>query len=141
MRTTTLKPPAPLWLLVDASGKTLGRLAAEIAHILRGKHRPGFAPHQLCGDHIVVTNAVNVAVTPRKLRQKEYFSHTGYLGHTKIIRLEQMLKDSPEKVLEIAIKGMLPRNRLRNEMLKRLHVFPGAEHNHHAQKPQSLSLS
>jgi len=141
MKTSTPPESAPTWYLVDADGQVLGRLAAQIAHVLRGKHKPSFSPHQLCGDEIVVVNASKLAFESRKLSQKEYISHTGYIGHLKAEKLKDVLAKHPERVIEHAVKGMLPKNRLRVRMLKRLHVFTDSEHSHAAQKPASLPLS
>jgi large subunit ribosomal protein L13 len=141
MKTSTVPAEAPLWVLVDAEGQSLGRVAARIAHVLRGKHRPSFSPHQLCGDHVVVINAAKLALTQKKLMQKQYRRHSGYIGHLKTKSLGKMMEESPEKVMQLAVKGMLPANRLRPEMLKRLHIYTDAEHTHEAQQPTSLSLS
>jgi len=140
MRTSTVKPSAPIWYVIDAKGQTLGDIASKVAHILRGKHKPTFSPHQLCGDEVVVVNARSLAVEQRKLLQKEYVTHTGYLGHLRSVRMRDMLKQKPEQVVEQAVFGMLPRNRLRARMLKRLHVFADADHTHSAQKPVPLPL-
>jgi large subunit ribosomal protein L13 len=141
MKTTTLPPPAAQWLLIDAEGQNLGRLAAKVAHILRGKHRRSFAPHQLCGDHIVVLNAAKLAFQPRKFLRKSYADHTGYLGHFRRRSLADVMRERPAEVIERAVHGMLPKNRLRARMLKRLHVFAGSEHSHAAQNPVPLFLS
>lgn len=141
MKTSIVPVQAPLWVLVDAEGQSLGRMSARIAHVLRGKHRPSFAPHQLCGDHVVVINAAKLAIPQRKLLQKTYRKHTGYVGHVKSRTLKQMMDESPEQVIEIAVRRMLPANRLRPQMLKRLHIFSSAEHTHAAQQPTPLSLS
>lgn len=141
MKTSIVPVQAPLWVLVDAEGQSLGRMSARIAHVLRGKHRPSFAPHQLCGDHVVVINAAKLAIPQRKLLQKTYRKHTGYVGHVKSRTLKQMMDESPEQVIEIAVRRMLPANRLRPQMLKRLHIFTNAEHTHAAQQPTPLSLS
>ena len=139
MKTTHPTPEAPQWILVDAEGKNLGRMATDIATMLRGKHRPSFSPHQLCGDHIVVINAEKIAFHPNKHRRKIYVKHTGYLGHLKTWSLQEMLEKKPTEIIERAVKGMLPKNRLARQMLKRLHVFAGSEHPHTAQKPTPLS--
>lgn len=141
MKTTTVTPEAPAWLVIDAEGQSLGRMAAEIAHVLRGKHKPSFSPHQLCGDHVIVINASKLAFTQKKLLQKMYYSHSGYLGHLKATPLDEMMQKHPERVVEKAVKRMLPKNRLRADILKRLHIFAGAEHTHAAQKPTPLSLN
>ncbi len=141
MKTTTVPVTAPAWHLVDADGQTIGRLAAKIAHVLRGKHKPTFSPHQLCGDHIVLVNVEKLAVTPAKAMKKLYRDHTGYPGHLKTRTLGKVMKEDPAEAIERAVKGMLPANRLRPQMLKRLHVFQGAEHTYAAQKPAPLTLS
>lgn len=141
MKTTTVPAPAPSWHLVDASGQTIGFVASKVAHVLRGKHRPTFSPHQLCGDHVVIINAAKLSVTPEKARRKSYFHHTGRLGSGSVTTLATMMEKSPEKVIEMAVYGMLPKNRLRPQMLKRMHVNTGAEHTYAAQKPSPLDLS
>jgi large subunit ribosomal protein L13 len=128
------------WFVVDATDKTLGRLATELARRLRGKHKPEYTPHVDTGDYIVVVNARNVRVTGRKLSDKMYHHHTGYIGNLKSANLEQMLEKSPEKVIELAVKGMLPRNPLGRKMLSKLKVFAGPEHVHQAQQPQALEV-
>jgi len=141
MKTSTIPVSAPKWYIVDAEGQVLGRIAAKIAHMLRGKHKPSFSPHQICGDEIIVINAAKLSFEARKLSQKEYISHTGYIGHLKSEKLKDTLIKYPERVIERAVKGMLPKNRLRDPMLKRLHVFADSEHPHAPQKPVSLTLS
>jgi len=141
MKTTTVPVSAPVWHIIDAEGQTLGRIATKIAHMLRGKHKPTFSPHQLCGDQIIVINAGSLSFEQRKLMQKEYVSHSGYIGHIKAVKLKDMLEKHPDRVVTTAVKGMLPKNRLRNEMMKRLHVYVDAEHNHAAQKPTPLSIT
>jgi len=128
------------WYVVDASGRTLGRLATEIAHRLRGKHKPQYTPHVDTGDFIVVVNAQNIRVTGNKLKDKYYYRHTGYIGNLKRERLEDVLASKPERVLQTAVKGMLPRNPLGRQMLKKLKIFAGPEHNHQAQQPTPLEL-
>ena len=143
MNTTVSAKPAEVrreWLLVDAEGKTLGRLASEIARRLKGKHKPTFTPHVDTGDYVVVVNAEKVAVTGNKLKDKMYYRHTGYIGNLKSISLEKQLQQAPERVLETAVKGMLPRNPLGRAMLKKLRVFAGPEHNHQAQQPRPLEI-
>ncbi|ALM09435.1 MAG TPA: 50S ribosomal protein L13 [Candidatus Peribacter riflensis] len=135
MKTSTPKAPAPRWLLIDAEGQVLGRLAARVALMLRGKNKALFSPHQLCGDHVVVVNAAKLTMTPAKFRRKTYFTHTGYLGHLKAIPLQRMFEERPVELIEQSVHGMLPRNRLRPQALKRLHVFAGADHTFEAQKP------
>ena len=128
------------WYLVDASGKTLGRLASQIAMRLRGKHKPEFTPHVDCGDHIVVINAEKVAVTGKKMSDKMYHRFTGYVGNLKTTSLKDLLATHPERVIEIAVKGMLPKNPLGRAMYRKLKVYGGAEHPHTAQQPQALEL-
>jgi large subunit ribosomal protein L13 len=128
------------WFLVDASGKTLGRLATQIAHRLKGKHKVDYSPHVDMGDHVVVVNAEKVRVTGRKLSDKIYYHHTGAIGGIKSIALGKLLKEHPERVLEFAIKGMLPKNILGRRMYRKLHVFAGVKHPHQAQQPKALEL-
>jgi large subunit ribosomal protein L13 len=128
------------WHVVDAEGKTLGRLASEIARRLRGKHKPEFTPNVDTGDYVVVINAAKVHVTGRKLSDKTYYRHTGYIGNLKEISLEKLLATHPERVIEQAVKGMMPRNPLGRAMLKKLKVYPGPEHPHAAQQPRALEL-
>lgn len=129
------------WYLVDASGKTLGRLASEIATRLRGKHKPEYTPHVDTGDYIVVINAAQVEVTGNKREAKTYYRHTGYPGGIKSVNFETLRGSYPERIIETAVKGMLPRNALGRQMLKKLKVYPGAEHRHDAQQPQPLELA
>jgi large subunit ribosomal protein L13 len=143
MKTTVSAKPHEVkreWLLVDATDKTLGRLATEIASRLRGKHKPIYTPHVDTGDYIVVINAEKVAVTGNKARAKMYHRHSGYIGGLKSKNFETMIEDSPEKVLELAVKGMLPRNPLGRAMFTKLKVYSGSEHPHTAQQPQPLSI-
>ena len=128
------------WYLVDAEGKTLGRLAAELAKRLRGKHKPVYTPHVDTGDYIIVINAEKVRVTGRKLKDKVYYRHTGYIGNMRAEPLEKLLDRAPERVIELAVKGMLPRNPLGRRMLQKLKVVRGAEHPHQAQQPIALEL-
>ena len=128
------------WFLVNAEGKTLGRLASEIAQVLRGKHKPIYTPHLDCGDYVIVVNAEKVQVTGRKLDQKMYYRHTGYPGGIKSISLRNQLQKHPERVLQAAVRGMLPKNRLGRKMLKKLKVYAGDSHPHQAQQPKSLEL-
>lgn len=128
------------WFVVDATDKVLGRLATAIAHRLRGKHKPGFAPHMDGGDFIVVTNCEKIKVTGDKLNQKMYYKHTLYTGGLKSRTLQQMLEKNPELVIIQAVRGMLPKNRLSRQIIKKLKVFVGSEHTHAAQKPQALDL-
>lgn len=128
------------WYLVDATDKTLGRLASEIAHRLRGKHKPEFTPHVDTGDYIVVVNARKIRVTGNKLRDKMYHHHTGYIGNLKSINLAKLLSKAPERVIQTAVKGMLPKNPLGRSMIKKLRIFAGPEHSHQAQQPQPLDI-
>ena len=128
------------WYLVDATDKTLGRLATEVAHRLRGKHKPEFTPHMDTGDHIVVVNAEKIHVTGNKLSDKIYYHHTGYIGNLKSISLEKQLKQHPERVIEAAVKGMLPKRSLGRAMFMKLHVYAGPEHPHAAQQPTPLEI-
>jgi large subunit ribosomal protein L13 len=129
------------WMVVDASGKTLGRLASAIAIRLRGKHKATYTPHVDCGDNIIVVNADKVAVTGAKLRDKMYYHHTGAIGGIKGIALGKMMAEHPERAIEIAVKGMLPKGPLGRQMFKKLHVFAGDKHPHAAQQPQALELA
>jgi len=128
------------WYVVDAEGKTLGRLAAEIAKILRGKHKPIYTPHVDTGDYVIVVNADKVRVTGKRLDQKIYYRHSGYIGGLKAVSLRRMLETHPERVIEHAVKGMLPKNRLGRKMYKKLKVYASPDHPHQAQKPQPLEL-
>ena len=128
------------WLIVDANGKTLGRLCSEVARRLRGKHKPEFTPHVDTGDYIVVVNAEKVAVTGNKLQDKMYHRFTGYIGNLKSENLAQALERHPERVIEIAVKGMLPKNPLGRAMFRKLKVYRGAEHPHTAQQPKALEI-
>ena len=139
MKTSTPKPTEPSWFVVDAASKPLGRLAADIAHILRGKHKPAWSAHQVWSDHVIVVNAGNVVLMGNKSESKVYYRHSGYLGHLKTIPISSLLQRKPESVLIRAVKGMLPRNRLREKMMDHLHVYASADHPHEAQKPQPLS--
>lgn len=129
------------WFVVDAEGQTLGRLAAEVAKVLRGKHKPTFTPHVDTGDYVIVVNAAKVTVTGKKLVQKTYFRHSGYPGGAKFTQLGHMLENRPERVVEMAIRGMLPKNKLGEQMYRKLNVYAGAEHPHQAQKPEVLNLN
>jgi len=128
------------WYLVDANGRTLGRLATEIASRLRGKHKPEFTPHVDTGDYIVVVNAAKIRVTGNKLNDKMYHHHTGYIGNLKSISLKDQLAKAPEQVITMAVKGMLPKNKLGAAMIKKLKVFGGPDHDHSAQQPQPLEI-
>lgn len=128
------------WFLVDASGKTLGRLATAVAHRLKGKHKADYSPHVDMGDHIVVVNAGRITVTGRKLQDKIYYHHTGHMGGIKSIALEKLLAEHPERAIEFAVKGMLPKNPLGRRMFRKLHVFAGGQHPHQAQQPKPLEI-
>ncbi|MDC0186518.1 50S ribosomal protein L13 [Gammaproteobacteria bacterium] len=128
------------WFLVDANNKTLGRLSTEIASRLRGKHKPIFTPHVDTGDYIVVINASKIRVTGNKMKDKMYYKHTGYIGNLKSANLSTMLEKSPEKVLMKSVRGMLPKNKLGNVMIKKLRIFSGSEHTHDAQQPELLEI-
>lgn len=128
------------WYVVDAEGKPLGRLASEVAKILRGKHKPEYTPHVDTGDHVIVVNAEKVVLTGKKLDQKLYRHHSLYPGGLKEIKYRAFLKDKPERAVELAVKGMLPKNSLGRAMFKKLKVYRGAEHNHAAQKPEKLEI-
>jgi large subunit ribosomal protein L13 len=142
MKTYSAKPAEVRrdWYLVDAKGKTLGRLATELARRLRGKHKAIYTPHVDTGDYIIVVNAEKVRVTGRKLTDKVYHRHTGYIGNLKSESLEKLLQRAPEQAIELAVKGMLPRNPLGRSMLKKLKVVRGADHPHQAQQPIVLEL-
>ena len=142
MKTYVAKPHTVQrdWCLVDATDKTLGRLAAELASRLRGKHKPEFTPHVDTGDHIIVVNAEKVRVTGNKLQDKMYYHHTGYIGNLKSINLAKQLEKHPERVIQTAVKGMLPKNPLGRAMYKKLHVYAGPEHPHQAQQPTTLEI-
>ena len=128
------------WYVVDAEGQTLGRLASEVAKVLRGKNKPEFTPHVDTGDYVIVVNAAKVQVTGKKLSQKVYYHHSDYVGGMKETTLDEMLAKKPEKVIELAVKGMLPKGPLGRAMIKKLHVYAGAEHEQAAQKPEVLTF-
>lgn len=142
MKTYSANPDAVKrdWYVVDAEGKTLGRLASEIAHRLRGKHKPEYTPHVDTGDYIVVVNCEKVAVTGKKTTDKMYHHHTGYPGGLKSFSFEKLIERAPERVLQRAVKGMLPRNPLGRAMFKKLKVYAGDAHPHAAQQPQELKI-
>ena len=130
------------WYVVDADGMVLGRLATEVAKIIRGKHKPMFTPHMDTGDNVIVINASKVRVTGRKAEQKEYFRHTGYMGHERFTPFATMLAKHPERVIQKAVYGMLPKNALgRQKLRNKLRVFAGAQHEHTAQQPQVLTFT
>ena len=128
------------WYVVDAEGKTLGRLASEVAKVLRGKNKPTFTPHIDTGDYVIVVHAAKIAVTGKKLDQKIYYHHSDYVGGMKETTLREMLAKKPEKVIELAIKGMLPKGPLGRQMITKLHVYAGPEHEQQAQKPEALTF-
>ena len=128
------------WYIIDASNKTLGRLAAKIAHRLRGKHKAEYTPHVDTGDYIVVTNVETIKVTGRKFKNKIYYSHTGFPGGIKEISFEKLQAKHPERVLERAVKGMLPKNSLGRDMFRKLKIYVGSEHPHEAQQPKQLDI-
>ena len=128
------------WFVVDATDKTLGRMAAEIAHRLRGKHKPVYTPHVDTGDYIVVINAEKVAVTGNKAKNKIYHRHSGFIGGLKSISFEKLIDKAPERVIELAVKGMLPKNPLGRDMYRKLKVYAGPKHNHEAQQPKVLDI-
>lgn len=128
------------WYVVDAAGLTLGRLASEVAKVLRGKNKPIFTPHVDTGDYVIIVNAEKVVVTGKKLDQKLYYSHSDYIGGFKSTNLKEMLAKKPEQVMRLAVKGMLPKGPLGNQMLSKLHVYAGPEHPHAAQKPETLTF-
>ena len=143
MRTTYIAKTADIdrkWYVVDAEGKTLGRLASEVAKVLRGKNKAIFTPHIDTGDYVIVINAEKIAVTGKKLDQKIYYHHSDYVGGMKETTLREKLAKKPESVIELAVKGMLPKGPLGRQMLKKLHVYAGSEHKHEAQKPEVLTF-
>jgi large subunit ribosomal protein L13 len=142
MKTLSAKPEAVKrdWYVVDATGKTLGRLSTEIARRLRGKHKTEYTPHVDTGDYIVVVNAEKVAVTGKKATDKTYYHHTGYIGSLKSISFEKLIDKAPERVIQGAVKGMLPRGPLGRAMFKKLKVYAGTEHPHTAQQPKDLEI-
>jgi len=143
MRTTFMANEANIerkWLVIDAEGETLGRLSSEVAAILRGKHKPTYTPHADTGDHVIIINADKITLTGKKLRDKKYYRHSNYPGGLKERNANEMRNNYPERMLELTIKGMLPKGSLGRRMAKKLHVFRGAEHNHQAQKPEVYQL-
>lgn len=129
------------WVLVDAKDEVLGRLASKVAKILRGKNKPSFTPHVDCGDNVIVINASQIKLTGNKMTQKQYVSHSGYPGGQKITTPEEMLSKQPIRVVEKAVKGMLPKNRLGSELFRNLFVYEGSEHKNEAQKPKKIDLN
>lgn len=142
MKTFSAKPQEVRrdWYLVDATDKTLGRLSSEIAIRLRGKHKPEYTPHVDTGDYIVVVNADKIRVTGNKMQDKMYHRYTGYIGNLKSMPMEKLMSEAPERALQFAVKGMLPRNRLGRKMLLKLRIFAGPEHDHQAQQPIPLDI-
>jgi len=129
------------WLLVDAEGEVLGRLASKVAKLLRGKYKPGYTPHVDCGDNVIIVNADKIKLTGNKVEKREYFSHSGYPGGKRVTTPAEILAKHPERLVQRAIKGMLPKNRLGSKLLGNLHVFVTTEHSHEAQKPKSINLN
>lgn len=129
------------WVLVDAQGETLGRLASKVAKLIRGKHKTNFTPHVDCGDNVIVINADKVTLTGNKWEEKEYISYTGYPGGQRTINPTRLMAKKPTSMVEKAVKGMLPKNRLGSEMYRNLFVYAGTQHPHEAQKPQQLKLN
>lgn len=143
MRTTYMAKAGEIerkWYVVDAEGKTLGRLASEVASILRGKHKPTYTPHIDTGDHVIIVNAEKIELTGNKWSDKMYYRHSGYLGGIKQRTAQEMKEKQPQKMLELAIKGMLPKGPLGRQMYRKLHVYAGPEHPHQAQQPQTYEL-
>jgi large subunit ribosomal protein L13 len=128
------------WVLVDAEGQTLGRLASVVALMLRGKHKPSFTPHVDCGDNVIVINAEKVTLTGAKMTDKEYIRHTGYPGGQRIVKADTLMKKHPTRMIEYAVKGMLPKNRLGSAIFRNLYVYEGPEHKHEAQQPKLIDL-
>lgn len=129
------------WLLVDADGQTLGRLASEVAKLLRGKHKPSFTPHVDCGDNVIITNAAKINLTGKKWEGKEYIRHTGYPGGQRSLTAQELYDKDPTKLVEKAVKGMLPKNKLGAAIFRNLKVYVGAEHDQEAQKPRSINFN
>ena len=129
------------WLLVDADGQTLGRLASEVAKLLRGKHKPSFTPHVDCGDNVVITNAAKINLTGKKWEAKEYIRHTGYPGGQRSLTAQELYDKNPTRLVEKAVKGMLPKNKLGAVLFRNLKVYSGAEHDQEAQKPRVINLN
>lgn len=128
------------WYIVDASGQTLGRLASEVAKVLRGKHKAIYTPHVDCGDHVIIINADKIEMTGKKLDQKLYRKHSGYVGGLKEVSAREMMDKHPDRVIMLAVKGMLPKNSLGRKMLTKLRVYAGSEHDHAAQQPEELTF-
>jgi len=132
---------AQKWYVVDANGKTLGRIASQVARILRGKHKPQFTPNSDMGDFVIVVNAEKVKITGKRLEQKEYFHYTGYPGGAIFQQFKDVIKNHPERVIEHAVKGMIPHTKLGRQIIKKLKVYPGTEHPHSAQKPEVIEFN
>lgn len=128
------------WYVIDAAGKPLGRVAAQAAILLRGKHKPIFAPHVDCGDHVIIINCAEAVLTGKKAEQKYYYHHTGYIGHLKAVRYDRLMETKPEKAMELAVKRMLPDSTIGRNAFLRLRAFAGSEHKHAAQKPETWEL-
>ena len=128
------------WYVIDAAGKPLGRVAAQAAVILRGKHKPTFAPHADCGDHVIIINCAEAVLTGSKLENKVYYRHTGYIGHLKEVKYSTLMRQHPEKAMELAVKGMIPDTTIGREAMTRLRLYAGAEHKHAAQQPAAWEL-
>jgi large subunit ribosomal protein L13 len=140
MKTSYVKPGKPEWYIVDATDQVLGRLSTKIATVLRGRHRPSYVPHWRTGDHVIVINAEKIKITGAKVEQKMYYRHAGYLGHLRETPAKRLIKEDPSKILEHAVKGMLPKNPTRAHTMKNLHVIAGPTHTHDAQKPVPFPL-
>lgn len=143
MRTTYMAKPQEIerkWYVVDAAGQTLGRLASEVASILRGKHKPTYTPHVDTGDHVIIINAEKIELTGNKLADKKYYRHSQHPGGLKVRTADEMRTNYPERMIELTIKGMLPKNSLGRKMIKKLHVYAGPEHKHQAQNPEVYEL-
>jgi large subunit ribosomal protein L13 len=143
MRTTFMAKPAEVerkWYVVDAEGQTLGRLASEVASVLRGKHKPTYTPHVDTGDHVIIINAEKIELTGNKINNKKYYRHSNHPGGLKVRTAKEMREKYPQQMLELAVKGMLPKGSLGRQMLKKLNVYRGSEHPHQAQKPEVYEL-
>lgn len=128
------------WLIVDAEGKTLGRFASQVAALIRGKHKPSFTPHVDCGDYVIVVNADKIKISEKRFGQKEYFRHSGYPGGVTMEKFKDLIQTKPERIIQNAVKGMLPKNRLGKELNKKLRVYAGTEHPHEAQQPTQYDI-
>lgn len=140
MKTSFPKPAAAKWYVVDASDKILGRLSVSVANVLRGRHKPDFVHHWKSGDHVIVINAEKIKVTGAKMENKIYYRHAGYLGHLRQATMKNVMEKHPERIIEHAVKGMLPKNATRPHTMKQLHVFAGSSHDHEAQQPAPFPL-